>query len=90
MTHHEWTTRSVPAELAERYEREGWWTDETLGGRFADWLAASPDAHRAFGHFWLDRKIRATHVFRHTRDTINDRRELIRALDALAGLPSVG
>jgi dehydrogenase/reductase SDR family protein 12 len=54
------------------------------------WLAASPDAHRTSGHFWLDRKIRATHVFRHTRDTINDRRELIRALDALAGLPSVG
>jgi hypothetical protein len=51
------------------------------------WLAASPDAQRTSGHFWLDRKIRATHVFRHTRDTPRDRRELIRALDALAVLP---
>jgi NAD(P)-dependent dehydrogenase (short-subunit alcohol dehydrogenase family) len=54
------------------------------------WLAASPDAHRASGHFWLDRKIRATHVFRHTADTATERRELVRALDALAGLPSAG
>ena len=54
------------------------------------WLAASPDAHRASGHFWLDRKIRATHVFRHTAHSARDRRELIRALDALTGLSSNG
>jgi acyl-CoA synthetase len=42
VSHHEWTVRSVPTELAERYEREGWWTDDTLGDRFAEWLATSP------------------------------------------------
>jgi dehydrogenase/reductase SDR family member 12 len=52
------------------------------------WLAASPDAQRASGRFWLDRKIRATHVFRHTADTEEDRRDLIRALDALTGFPA--
>jgi len=52
------------------------------------WLAASPDAQRSSGRFWLDRKIRATHVFRHTVDTEKDRRQLIRALDALTGLPA--
>lgn len=51
------------------------------------WLAASADVRHASGRFWLDRKIRATHVFRHTADTEKDRRELIRALDALTGLP---
>jgi len=52
------------------------------------WLAASPDAQRASGRFWLDRKIRAAHVFRHTTDSDKDRRELVRALDALTGLPA--
>jgi len=52
------------------------------------WLAASPDAQRASGRFWLDRKIRASHVFRHTADSEKDRRQLIRALDALTGLPA--
>jgi len=50
------------------------------------WLAASPDAARASGRFWLDRKIRATHVFPGTRETAADRRALVKALDALAGL----
>ena len=54
------------------------------------WLAASPDAHRASGHFWLDRKIRATHVFRHTSESASERRELIRSLDALSGLLPAG
>ena len=34
---------TVPAALVERYEREGWWTDATLGGKVAEWLAAAPD-----------------------------------------------
>lgn len=50
------------------------------------WLAAAPDAHRASGQFWLDRKIRATHVFGNTRTTSSDNLELIRALDELSGL----
>ncbi len=44
MAQHSWSERSVPAELVERYEREEWWTDNTLGGKVAEWLAAAPDA----------------------------------------------
>ena len=40
---HAWSRRTVPADLVERYEREGWWTDATLGGKVAEWLAAAPD-----------------------------------------------
>jgi len=50
------------------------------------WLAASPDAARASGHFWLDRKIRATHIFPGTRESGADRRALVKALDELVGL----
>jgi len=67
-----------------------WLRTPAQGADTIVWLAASPDAHRASGHFWLDRKIRATHVFRNTVDTAKDRRELIRALDALTGLSSTG
>lgn len=38
-----WTTREVPAALAERYVHDGWWTDATLGGRVAEWLTDAPD-----------------------------------------------
>jgi acyl-CoA synthetase (AMP-forming)/AMP-acid ligase II len=37
-----WTTRTVPAALVERYEREGWWTDDTLGAKVTAWLAEAP------------------------------------------------
>ncbi|CAD7842125.1 MAG: hypothetical protein [Olavius algarvensis Delta 4 endosymbiont] len=50
------------------------------------WLAAAPDAARASGHFWLDRKIRATHIFPGTRESAADRRALVKALNNLAGL----
>jgi len=78
--------RSLPA-----FHRQlrPWLRTPQQGADTIVWLAASPDAHRAFGHFWLDRKIRATHVFRHTTDTVRDRRELIRALDRLTGLLSL-
>ncbi|WP_405813226.1 AMP-binding protein [Streptomyces sp. NBC_01390] len=36
-------TRTVPAELAKRYEAEGWWTRDTLGDLLAHGLAAAPD-----------------------------------------------
>ncbi|MDW4904012.1 AMP-binding protein [Streptomyces sp. ADMS] len=41
-----WTipTRAVPAELANRYETEGWWTRDTLGDLLARGLTAAPDA----------------------------------------------
>ncbi|MFF3371808.1 AMP-binding protein [Streptomyces sp. NPDC002680] len=36
-------TRTVPAELAKRYEVEGWWTPDTLGDLLTRGLAAAPD-----------------------------------------------
>ena len=63
-----------------------WLRTPAQGADTIVWLAAAPDAHRASGQFWLDRKIRATHVFGHTRTTSSDNFELIRALDELSGL----
>jgi acyl-CoA synthetase len=34
--------RTVPAELAKRYEAEGWWTQDTLGDLLARGLTAAP------------------------------------------------
>jgi acyl-CoA synthetase len=36
--------RRIPGELVKRYEHEGWWTQETLGGLLARGLEASPGA----------------------------------------------
>jgi acyl-CoA synthetase len=36
--------RPIPAELARRYEAEGWWTPDTLGQVLARGLAAAPGA----------------------------------------------
>jgi len=77
--------RSLPT---FRRQLRFWLRTPEQGADTIVWLAASSDAHRSSGHFWLDRKIRATHVFPNTTDTPADRRELIRALDALTGLPS--
>ena len=63
-----------------------WLRTPAQGADTIVWLAASPDAARAPGHFWLDRKIRATHVFPGTRASAADRRALVKALDELAGL----
>lgn len=63
-----------------------WLRTPTQGADTIVWLAAAPDAARASGHFWLDRKIRATHVFPGTRESAADRRALVRALDNLSGL----
>ena len=52
------------------------------------WLAAAPDAARAPGHFWLDRRIHPIHVFTRTRDFSRDRRALVDALDGLTGRAS--
>lgn len=35
--------RDIPAELVKRYEREGWWTPETLGELLARHLETGPD-----------------------------------------------
>ncbi len=39
-----WPVRTVPADLRERYEARGWWTDETLGGLVDRCLGAAPTA----------------------------------------------
>ncbi|QZT55321.1 AMP-binding protein [Mycolicibacterium austroafricanum] len=36
--------RRIPAQLVERYQREGYWTQETLGDMLARGLAGSPEA----------------------------------------------
>lgn len=36
--------RTIPAELAKRYEAEGWWTRDTFGDLLARRLAAAPQA----------------------------------------------
>jgi acyl-CoA synthetase (AMP-forming)/AMP-acid ligase II len=36
--------RTIPAELVERYETEGWWSRDTLGDMLARGLAGAPDA----------------------------------------------
>jgi acyl-CoA synthetase len=38
------SARPIPAELAKRYEDEGWWTRDTLGDLLGRGLAAAPDA----------------------------------------------
>ena len=63
-----------------------WLRTPAQGADTIVWLAASPDAHRASGQFWLDRKIRATHVFGHTRTALRDNLELIKVLDEVSGL----
>jgi acyl-CoA synthetase (AMP-forming)/AMP-acid ligase II len=37
-------SRPIPAELRARYESEGWWTPDTLGGQLAAALTAHPEA----------------------------------------------
>ena len=39
-----WPLRTMPAELAERYLAEGWWTDESVGQTIAASLAVKADA----------------------------------------------
>jgi acyl-CoA synthetase len=36
--------RNIPAELAQRYEQDGWWTPDTVGDLVARGLAGAPDA----------------------------------------------
>ena len=63
-----------------------WLRTPSEGADTIVWLAASPDAVRAPGRFWLDRKIRATHVFPGTHASTADCRALVRKLNELAGV----
>ena len=49
------------------------------------WLAASPEAAACSGLFWLDRQPRTTHVFRGTRESREQRKELWSRLESLSG-----
>jgi NAD(P)-dependent dehydrogenase (short-subunit alcohol dehydrogenase family) len=48
------------------------------------WLAASPEAARAGGGFWMDRRQRTTHRLPGTRETPEERRKLWAELERLA------
>jgi len=49
------------------------------------WLAASPEAARVSGWFWLDREPHTTHVFPGTEGSPEERRQLWDTLTALTG-----
>ena len=76
---------SLPA--FHRYLRP-WLRTPAQGADTIVWLAAAPDAARAPGRFWLDRTIRATHVFPHTRLSSRERADMVGRLADLSGLPS--
>ena len=44
------------------------------------WLAAATEAGMVSGKFWLDRQQHPSHVFRHTRETPEERQRLLEAL----------
>ena len=56
------------------------------GADTISWLAASPEAARASGAFWLDREPHVTHVFPGTDPTPAERRQLWEALTKLTTL----
>ncbi len=47
------------------------------------WLAASTEAGKISGKFWLDREQHPSHIFPGTRETPEERRALVRTLDEL-------
>lgn len=50
------------------------------------WLAAAPEAALSTGGFWLDRRLHPTCVFPGTRESEQDRVQLVRELERLAGI----
>lgn len=54
------------------------------------WLAASPEAGRSTGLFWLDREPRLTHVFPGTRESPQEREALWSELCRLSGWQDTG
>ena len=49
------------------------------------WLATAPDETIGTGKFWFDRLPRTTHVFGKTRETAEERLQLMNKLDEMAG-----
>jgi NAD(P)-dependent dehydrogenase (short-subunit alcohol dehydrogenase family) len=48
------------------------------------WLAASTEAGKVSGEFWLDREQHPSHIFRRTRETPQERATLVETLEQLA------
>jgi len=48
------------------------------------WLAASTEAGKVSGKFWLDREQHPSHIFRRTRETPQERATLLETLEQLA------
>jgi hypothetical protein len=53
------------------------------GADTAVWLAASTEAARVSGKFWLDREQHPSHVSNSTRETDSERRQLLETLAEL-------
>jgi dehydrogenase/reductase SDR family member 12 len=47
------------------------------------WLAASSEAGKVSGKFWLDREQHPSHIFRRTRETPEERNQLLQTLQEL-------
>jgi hypothetical protein len=48
------------------------------------WLAASTEAGKVTGEFWLDREQHPSHISRRTRETPDERETLVKTLEELA------
>lgn len=53
------------------------------GADTAVWLAAATEAGKVSGKFWLDREQHPSHIFRHTRETTQERSQLLAELGGL-------
>ncbi len=53
------------------------------GADTAVWLAAATEAGKVSGKFWLDREQHPSHIFRHTRETADERSQLLGTLQEL-------
>jgi hypothetical protein len=47
------------------------------------WLAASTEAGKVSGKFWLDREQHPSHIFRRTQETAQEREQLLQTLQEL-------
>ena len=47
------------------------------------WLAASTEAGKVSGKFWLDREQHPSHIFRSTQETAEERNQLLQTLQEL-------
>ena len=60
------------------------------GADTAVWLATSSEAGKVTGKFWLDRELHPSHLSDRTRETPDERRELLAAIDGLIESTATG